>query len=81
MPSTLHSCRVSLYSMLHKINVSVLTVLGAYYEGKYVGTKLAECIKNNVFMCEDEAHYDAVHVCGNGAESLSIKNGWGIPDL
>jgi polyamine oxidase len=59
----------------------ILIILGAYYEGKYVGQKLGQCITRNDNECEDELHYDPVHRCTSELESLSRKNGWGISDL
>ena len=61
--------------------LSVLIKLGAYYEGKYVGQKLGQCIMSNGNECEDEAHYDTAHGCTTGSESLTPKNGWGISGL
>lgn len=67
--------------MVPEINLSILISLGAYYEGKYVGKKLAECVNSRGFKCENETHYDAVHGLPSGPDSLDVKNGWGIPDL
>lgn len=63
------------------MSLSILIKLGAFYEGKYVGQKLGQCIMSNGSECEDEAHYDTVYGCTKESESLTTKNGWGISDL
>lgn len=54
---------------------------GAYYEGKYVGTKLAECVKSSGVTCKDEVFYDIQDGSTTSSKRLGLKKGWGKLDL
>jgi polyamine oxidase len=56
----------------------MLTKLGAYYEGQYVGTKLAECVSGNDTACKDETSYDVIRGCTTSSRNLSPENGWDV---
>jgi len=57
---------------------SGLTIIGAYYEGQYVGTKLAECVSGNHSACKDEVSYETIRGCSTSSRDLSPANGWDV---
>jgi polyamine oxidase len=51
---------------------------GAYYEGQFVGNKLAECVNGNSSACKNEASYSTVRGCTTSERNLSPENGWDV---
>ena len=53
-------------------------ILGAYYEGQYVGETIAGCINGNKTNCKNEASYDVIRGCTTSSRDLSLDNGWTV---